>query len=262
MARFCSLYSGSSGNCIYIEGDDGGVLIDAGVSMRRISTGLQMIGASMADVRAIFITHEHSDHIKALPMLFKKYDLPIFATPGTVRGACAAMDVLDPARFEILETGCCAEVAGMAVSTFATSHDSLESVGYRVLLQNGESAAVATDLGFVDEPVLQGVQGCKMVMLESNHDIAMLQNGRYPFYLKRRILSAMGHLSNRDCAAVLPSLADAGMRHVVLAHLSTDNNSPELALETSVEALCAAGMQDVVSVEAAPRCGPGRVYTL
>lgn len=262
MARFCSLYSGSSGNCIYIEGEAGGILIDAGVSMRRICTGLQMVGADIADVRAVFVTHEHSDHIKALPMLFKKHDIPVFATPGTIKGACAAVEVLEPSCFEVLETGCCAEVAGMAVSSFATSHDSLESVGYRIHLQNGESAAVATDLGFVDETVLRGVQDCKVVMLESNHDIDMLQNGRYPYYLKRRILSAMGHLSNRDCAAVLPELAETGMRHVVLAHLSADNNSPELAVNASVRALCAAGMQKDVSVEAAPRSEPGHVYTL
>lgn len=262
MARFCSLYSGSSGNCIYIEGDAGGILIDAGVSMRRICTGLQAVDADISDVRAVFVTHEHSDHIKALPMFFKKYDIPVFATPGTIRGACAAVEVLEPSRFEVMETGCCVEVSGMAVSSFATSHDSLESVGYRIHLQNGESAAVATDLGFVDETVLRGVQGCKVVMLESNHDLEMLKNGRYPYYLKRRILSAMGHLSNRDCAAVLPALAEAGMQHVVLAHLSTDNNLPALAVEASVKALCAAGVQESVSVEAAPRSAPGRVYAL
>lgn len=262
MARFCSLYSGSSGNCIYVEDGDDGVLIDAGVSMRRICAGLQAVGSDITRVRAVFLTHEHSDHIKALPMLFKKYEIPVFATPGTVRGACAAVEGLVPARFEQMETGCCAEVGGMAISSFATSHDSLESVGYRISFAGGENAAVATDLGFVDEPVMHGVQGCKMVMLESNHDIDMLRNGRYPYYLKRRILSAMGHLSNRDCAAVLPALAGTGMRHVVLAHLSADNNLPALALETATEALCAAGLQDMVSVETAPRSGPGHVYTL
>ncbi len=262
MARFCSLYSGSSGNCTYVESESGGILIDAGVSLRRIEQGLKSVGSDITRVCAVFLTHEHSDHIRALPQLFKKYQMPVFATPGTVEGACAALgDAVKLSDFTMLETGRQAKAAGMTVSSFATSHDSRESVGYRIRLPDGENAAVATDLGFVDDAVLQGVRGCRMVMIESNHDTAMLQNGRYPVYLKRRILSAMGHLSNRDCAAVLPELAGSGTRHVVLAHLSKDNNSPELAVEAATKALCAAGAQDV-SVEAAPRGGPGHVYAL
>lgn len=260
MVRFCSLYSGSSGNCAYAAHEGGGVLIDAGVSLRSIGKGLRSVGADLPQVRAVFLTHEHSDHIRALPMVFKKLSVPVYATPGTIRGVCAALPALAPEQFTVLETGCTAEAAGMAVTSFATSHDSLESVGYRISPPDGGDIAVATDLGFVDEGVLRGLQGCEVVMLESNHDIELLRNGSYPAYLKRRILSASGHLSNRDCAAVLPALAASGTRHVVLAHLSSENNAPALAVEAAQRALqeaCAS-----VSVEAAPRCEPGRVYCL
>ena len=261
MVTFCSLYSGSSGNCALVTGEAGALLIDAGVSLRAVRTGLHAVGLDLSQIRAVFLTHEHSDHIRALPQLFKHTEIPVYATPGTVRGACAALG-LEPARFTLMETGAAVRAAGMEIISFATSHDSLESVGFRIQLPQGGAVAVATDLGFVDEAVLAGLRGCETVMLESNHDIDMLRTGPYPPYLKRRVLSAGGHLSNRDCAAVLPRLAETGTRHVLLAHLSAQNNRPALAEQTARRALeeACAGLQ--VSVEAAPRGEPSRLYRL
>lgn len=262
MVTFCSLYSGSSGNCALAADGTRGLLIDAGVSLRAIRTGLRAVGLDLPQICAVFLTHEHSDHIRALPMLFKHTDIPVYATPGTVRGTCAALPGLPASRFTVMETGTAVEAAGMAVASFATSHDSMESVGFRIQPADGGAIAVATDLGFVDEAVLHGLSGCEMVMLESNHDIDMLRMGPYPPFLKRRVLSAGGHLSNRDCAAVLPRLAETGMRHVVLAHLSVQNNRPALAEQTARRALDETCADRQVSVEAAPRGEHSRVYSL
>ena len=263
MAVFCSLFSGSSGNSVYIQSGGDGILIDAGVSLRAITKALEAIGAGMERVRAVFVTHEHSDHIRGLPVLAGHYDVPVYASPGTVAGI-AAETGLSADRLTPLTTGCCAEVGqGLCVSSFPTSHDSRESVGFRIHLDGGD-VAVATDLGLVDDSVWEGIRECRLVMLESNHDVGMLCNGRYPYFLKRRILSRTGHLSNDDCAAVLPELAQEGTAHFVLAHLSRDNNFPELAVETSVAQMKLHHLtadQDY-TIEAAPRTGPGRVYRL
>lgn len=263
MAIFCSLFSGSSGNSVYMESGGDGILIDAGVSLRSIRTALADIGADIGRVRAVFVTHEHSDHVRGLPVLAAHYDIPVYASPGTVEGI-AAETKLPAERLTSLTTGCCVEVGdALCVSSFPTSHDSRESVGFRIHAE-GMDIAVATDLGFVDEPAWLGIRACRLVMLESNHDVGMLSNGRYPYFLKRRILSPTGHLSNDACAAVLPELAQGGTEHFVLAHLSRDNNFPELAVETSVSQMKLhhlAAERDY-TIEAAPRSGPGRVYRL
>lgn len=263
MAVFCSLFSGSSGNSVYIESGGDGVLIDAGVSLKSIRTALAAVGAGIERVRAVFITHEHSDHIRGLPVLAAHYDIPVYASPGTVQGI-AAETKLPAERMTALTTGCCAEVGeSLCVSSFVTSHDSRESVGFHIHA-GAADVAVVTDLGFVTEPVWQGIQNCRLVMLESNHDVGMLCNGRYPYFLKKRILSRTGHLSNDDCAAVLPELVQGGAEHFVLAHLSRDNNFPELALETSVSQMKMHQLEADrdYTIEAAPRSGPGRVYSL
>ena len=261
MATFCSLSSGSSGNCIYIENGGTSILIDAGISLRAISKALAGIGADIRNVRAVFVTHEHSDHIRGLPVLTSRYDIPIYASPGTVAGIITETDI-SPERLRELTTGCCEEVGGLCVSSFGTSHDSRESVGYRIHTSGGYDLAVATDLGYVDESVMDGLYACRLVMLESNHDVGMLRNGRYPYFLKRRILSDRGHLSNDECAAVLPELVRGGAEHFVLAHLSRDNNIPELAVETSVSQLTVSHFRrdSDYTIEAAPRSQPGRVY--
>ena len=261
MATFCSLFSGSSGNCIYIESGGTAVLIDAGASLRSISKALSAIGTDIRNVHAVFVTHEHSDHIRGLPVLAAHYDVPIYASPGTVAGIITDTDIR-PERLIELTTGCCEEVGGLCVSSFETSHDSRESVGYRIHTSDGCDLAVATDLGYVDDLVMDGLSACRLVMLESNHDVGMLRNGRYPYFLKRRILSDRGHLSNDDCAAVLPELVRCGAEHFVLAHLSRDNNIPELAVETSVSQLSVSRFRrdSDYTIEAAPRSGPGQVY--
>lgn len=264
MTRFCALYSGSSGNCAYIESGGRGVLIDAGVSLKAIRQALENVGGDMARLSAVFITHEHSDHIRGLAVLASRYDVPIYANRGTTEGILAAAPRLTRDRISLLETGCCAEAGDMCVESFPTSHDSNESVGYHIVTSDGHSLTVATDLGCVGEAVMRAALGSELVMLESNHDIGMLETGSYPYFLKRRILSDRGHLSNNTCAQTLTQLAGSGTTHFVLAHLSRDNNLPELAEETAKCALSALGAERGrdYTLEAAPRGGPGRIYEL
>lgn len=262
MAKFCAMFSGSSGNCVYIESQGCGILIDAGVSTRSICKALESIGSRIEKVAAIFITHEHSDHIKGLKTMLSKYEIPVFANEGTIKGILETLP-LEHDGFTLLKTGDHVEVAGMGISSFCTSHDSRESVGYRIHTPDGRRIAVATDLGFVSDTVMAGISNCDVVMIESNHDVGMLQNGRYPYYLKRRIMSNTGHLSNDDCSRILPQLCSEGTRHFVLAHLSRDNNFPELALQTAVTAMKTSGIsENNYQIEVAPRSGPEHVLTI
>ena len=263
MAKFCSLFSGSSGNCTFIESGGTGVLIDAGVSAKAIGKALEDIGSGFEKIAAVFVTHEHSDHIKGLPLLANRLKIPIFANAGTIEGILHECKTICESSLFELPTGASVDIANMNICSFETSHDSRESVGYRIHTSDGRRIAVATDLGFISDTVLFGITHCELIMIESNHDIDMLKNGSYPYFLKQRILSQRGHLSNDDCAATLIKLMEGGTKHFVLAHLSKDNNLPELALSTAMGVLHSSGLQQGsdYTIEAAPRFGPGKLYS-
>lgn len=236
MARFCSLFSSSSGNCTYIGSADGGVLIDAGVSARQLTMKLDCIGVSPADIGAIFVTHEHSDHVKGLRVFAAKNNIPVYATEGTL----AAMEKAGVAdgSFKasvVPENGI--ECAGQYIVPFATSHDSAQSCGYTVTTSDDRKIAVATDTGIITDTIKNAADGCDLILAESNHDIGMLRNGSYPYMLKRRILSDVGHLSNLACSQFVTELVKNGTTRIVLGHLSRENNIPELAFQTSKSAL-------------------------
>ena len=243
MARFCPLFSSSSGNCTYIGGAGGAVLIDAGRSARQIVLALEDMGTDISQIQAVFVTHEHSDHVKGLRVLASKYNLKVYTSKGTL-DALEQMNILNNKFLaEIIpEDGI--EIAGMEIHSFRTSHDCNESVGYVIHMADDRKIAIATDLGYMSDEVMDAVSGCDLVMIESNHDVRMLENGPYPYYLKRRILSNKGHLSNDSCANVLPELVKSGTTRFVLAHLSQHNNYPELAYQTSMSALSAAGAKE------------------
>lgn len=238
MARFCPLFSGSSGNCLYIGTPDGGILIDAGVSARRIERALQERDIDPRRIHAVFVTHEHTDHTAGLRVLQKRYGMPIFASDGTRAGLYATGALTDD--------DCCfpvtqAEFDDFCVTAFPTSHDCRESTGFRVELRDGRTVGIATDLGEMTDAVRQGLVGCDLIHIESNHDIRMLENGPYPYVLKRRILSSVGHLSNEACAVELPALVRQGTTRIFLGHLSRENNLPPLAGATSAAVLTAQG---------------------
>ncbi len=241
MLRYCSLFSGSSGNSTYIGTGDGGLLIDVGVSARRITTALRERDIDPATIRAVLVTHEHSDHVSGLRVLCKQYGWPVIASEGTLDALAEQGTMSGQERLFMLPTGQKLAVAGMQVQAFDTPHDSRHCYGYRVDTEDGRSLAMTTDLGYMPQSVLDTITGCQFLHIESNHDPDMLRNGSYPYWLIQRIRGQGGHLSNQECAAVLPGLVQAGATRIVLAHLSEHNNTPELAQTCSCQALAGIG---------------------
>ena len=241
MAIFCPLYSGSSGNSTYLDAGESALLIDLGVSCRAAVTALQQLGADFSKLKGILITHEHSDHIKGLRVFLKKYPLPLYASEPVLEYLREHVEL--PAGLPLYEAdpeGFC--VGQMMVRPFATSHDSVGSLGYRISLPDGQELGFATDLGCYTEAVEEGLRGCRTVMLESNYDDGMILVSDYPYYLKRRIESPRGHLDNNECAAKILELVQQGCQKFALCHLSRENNTPDLALGAVRSALVAAGV--------------------
>ena len=231
--RMVSIASGSSGNCIYIGSDKTHILVDAGISNKRIQQGLNDIGLKGGDVDGILITHEHSDHIKGLGVLARKYQVPIYATRETLDELRSKSSLGDYDR-ELLHPVCPDVdfvVGDLTVKPFSIDHDAANPVAYRV--QCGErSVAVATDMGHYDQYIIDHLRDLDALLLESNHDVRMLESGPYPYYLKRRILGDHGHLSNENAGRLLNCILHDRMKKILLGHLSKENNYAELAYET------------------------------
>ena len=228
--KFCTLASGSSGNCTVVFHGNTYILIDAGISARRIAFSLRQLGIAPSALTAVFITHEHSDHIQALKTAAGLWQVPIFAAAGECAGILAQMPETAP-YLNAFSPGDTLEMGELTLRSFRTPHDTPESVGY-VICGGGRKLAFATDMGYLTNTVVQAVSGADAAIVESNHDVAMLKTGRYPAYLKRRILGPGGHLSNDDCGVLAAVLADHGAKTIMLAHLSHDNNTPETAFAT------------------------------
>jgi phosphoribosyl 1,2-cyclic phosphodiesterase len=237
MLRFCPLFSSSSGNSVYIGDRDGGVLIDVGRSAKQTDLMLNKIGVDISSVKGIFITHEHTDHVNGLSVFAAKHNIPVYASAGTIL-ALKNKGVLTSKHVDIALNTQDISIAGLNIKPFETSHDCADGRGYVITGCDGVTkAAIATDTGFVSPELLNSITGCKLVYIESNHDVAMLRSGPYPYTLQKRILSNIGHLSNDACADALCALVNKGTTHFVLAHLSRENNTPHLAYDTSVTAL-------------------------
>lgn len=254
MIRFITLFSGSSGNCTLISGNDTNILIDAGVSCARICTALSQIGINPGMLDAILVTHEHSDHISGVRVLSKKFNIPVYATEKTIE----AMNLYDvySHNIRVIEAAKAFEIREFEIFPFSIPHDAADPVGYSVLAEN-KRYTVATDLGHISERLLKCLYRSDTVLLESNHDIQMLKNGRYSYPLKKRILSDLGHLSNDNAAWAATQLAMWGTCKIILGHLSGENNTPHLAYEAAYGMLEKNGAQiggDVV-LKVAPRNG-------
>ncbi len=241
MAKFCPLYSGSSGNCTYISTATGGILVDAGVSASKIEKGLADISVEPSSLKAIFLTHEHTDHVSGVRVFATRYSLPVYLTQGTLEGIKNRGFFSDKVDYRVIDGE--VEIDGVVVTPFDTCHDVEGSCGY-VVKNSLCKMAVCTDLGEVTDCVKDAISGCDLVMLESNHDREMLQNGVYTYQLKRRILGGSGHLSNNACAQEVVRLCKCGTTRFVLAHLSKENNTEALAKQESISALMGAGFKE------------------
>ena len=227
MARIYPICSSSDGNSTFIGTRGHGILVDAGCSFRALKNALSLIDTDFDGIEAVFITHEHTDHIKALEQLFKHTSLPVFASGGTINALKCSGKIPENAPLYDIKDGY--KSAAFEVSAFLTSHDSAESVGFTVRFGK-DSFGICTDTGFVTEQAEKALLGVRTVLIESNYDEEMLRkNLNYPPDLKRRISGNQGHLSNSGCAEFALRLLKSGTRHFVLGHLSRENNTPATA---------------------------------
>jgi phosphoribosyl 1,2-cyclic phosphodiesterase len=259
--RLCSLSSGSSGNCIFVGNDSSGVLVDCGVSGKEILKNLNSIGVCTSTIKAVVVTHEHSDHIKSVGIISRKLGIPIYANINTWNNMSAFIGEIKAENIRYFSVGEELEIGGIDIKTFSIPHDAADPVGF-CFFEGNKKVSIATDLGYFSDTVRENISGSEMVMLESNHDIEMLKVGRYPYFLKRRILSEHGHLSNEAAGHAVYELLQTGVKEVLLGHLSKENNFPELAYETVKGILEEEKVKvnEDIKLDLAPRSSVSRCY--
>lgn len=233
MLEMCSIASGSSGNCICVGSDSCHILVDAGISGKKIEKGLEAIGLKASEIEGILITHEHIDHVAGLGVMARRYGFPLYATSGTIAAIRQIKSVgkIDEALFHPVHAQEKFTIGDLSIKPIAISHDAAEPVAYKMEC-GGRRAAVATDMGTYDEVIVEELSGMHLLLLEANHDVNMLQAGPYPYPLKRRILGDRGHLSNERSGELLGKLLHDDFGAVMLGHLSKENNYEALAYQT------------------------------
>ncbi|MCX7749861.1 MAG: MBL fold metallo-hydrolase [Clostridia bacterium] len=236
MIKFCSLYSGSSGNSIFLSDGNTKVLIDAGLSGKKIIEALCTIGENPVELSAILISHEHSDHIRGAGILSRKFDIPIYANEATWSAMEKWIGPVNVKNKIYFETGMEFVIGDIGIKAFSIPHDASEPVGFNFFMHN-KKITTATDIGHITKPLLENLIDSHILLLESNHDVEMLKVGPYPWMLKKRIMGDWGHLSNETAAKVVAYLAEKGTKRFVLGHLSRENNFPELAYQTALNIL-------------------------
>jgi phosphoribosyl 1,2-cyclic phosphodiesterase len=225
--KISALASGSSGNCFYVKEGDSAILIDAGISCRQILERLAILRQNPEDIRAIFVTHEHSDHTRGVDVLARNFEIPVYATSGTINNSFLCSDDNLINRIKNDET---LRVGRMEIEAFSKSHDAADPISLRV--RNGKTVSVITDIGYASKEVCESVSDSDFLVIESNHDINMLENGPYPYFLKKRIMGDRGHLSNLNSGLCVLEHGTRKLKNVMLAHLSEINNTQNLALST------------------------------
>lgn len=261
MARVFTLSSGSSGNSAYVGDAQSGILVDIGISFLKMKTSLEEAGMSIDCVEALLITHEHSDHIKGLSTFCKKTDIPVYASQKTSEYLLEHIPECEK-NLHIIETDKTYKLNRTSFSAFSVYHDAQDALGYRITTADNREVVYCTDIGHMDEKVLSHIQRADLNIIEANYDENMLMcNSAYPFLLKRRISGECGHLSNEQCAQTVTELYRRGCRRFLLAHLSEQNNLPEVALETVKLALLQMKLKEGIDfeLEVAPRFDMSRM---
>ncbi len=231
--KLCSISSGSSGNCIYVGSDTSHILIDVGISGKRASAGLDLISVDPKELTAILVTHEHSDHISGVGVMARRYRCPVYGTRKTLGAMLESRSIGKIAEEQLfyIEAGSSFEIGDITVTATPSRHDAVDPVFYTFVSGN-RKISVATDLGTYNDDIKTALSGSNALFIEANHDIRMLEAGPYPYFLKQRILSDIGHLSNENSGRLICELAHEGLQDVILGHLSHENNMPDVALES------------------------------
>ena len=241
--RLCILGSGSTGNCTFVASETTAILIDAGLSAKEIGIRLAKISASLASLRGICVSHEHSDHIGGLKTLHTRHAIPIYANEGTIQGMKNTKDLAE-IPFQKFHTGSAFAIGDLAIEPFSVPHDAMEPVGF-VIASGGQSVGVVTDIGMPTALVRERLKNCSAIVVESNHDEEMLRNSNRPWQLKQRISGRQGHLSNARAAQMLAEIAGPQLRRIFLAHLSAECNRQDIAWRTTRDALARAGQTHI-----------------
>lgn len=259
MLNFCSLYSGSSGNCLYVESENTKLLIDAGVSLKKIENGLESINVDISSLDGVLVTHEHSDHVQSLGNLSKKFNLSVFANSQTFDAMPKQKDKIDSKniiKFTENEKFC---INDIEIIPFSIPHDASNPCGFTFSCGN-DKMSIATDIGHMTNNILKELEGSKFILLESNYDTEVLKCSKYPFPLKKRIAGPSGHLSNEMAGKVINYLINNNLQTAMLGHLSKESNFPELAYQTVVDEILSAGTDiNKISLSVASRDTVGKL---
>ena len=259
MLNFCSLYSGSSGNCLLVESENTRLLIDAGVSLKKIEEGLETLNIPSSSIDAILVTHEHSDHIKSLGNLSKKYNLPVYANIETLDSMPVQTDKINTQNINKIKINDHFFIKDIDINSFSIPHDAANPCGF-TLSSGNKKIAIATDIGHMTKDILKHLEGSNFILLEANYEPEVLRASRYPFSLKRRISGPNGHLSNEDAGKTINYLLHDNLNSAMLGHLSKESNLPELAYQTVVDEVLSNGTNiDTLNLSVASREKPGNL---
>lgn len=262
MFNFCSLYSGSSGNSLFVQSETTNILIDAGESARKIENALSSINVAAKNLDAILITHEHIDHVKSLGTLAKKYNIPVYATKETWNAMPNQAEKIDSSLQKIYTPSEKFQIGDLIINPFPISHDAANPCGFSIS-NNTKQISIATDLGYVSNDVFKALEESSFILLESNYDPEILKFSRYPYPLKKRISGEYGHLSNSDAAKLVVQLAKKNLKTVMLGHLSKENNFPELAYKTVADELINAKIDSSsINLSVASRNTPSKIIEI
>lgn len=262
MFKFCSLYSGSSGNSLFIESDNVKLLIDSGVSAKKVEEGLNSINVDINDIDAILVTHEHSDHIQSLGTISKKFNIPVYANRETWDAMPNQRNKIDSNNIKYYNANEDFEIGNLKIYPFSIPHDAVNPCGFNFFYDN-KKLSIATDLGHITNKIIDSLEGSSFLMLEANYDPDVLKCSRYPYLLKERIAGPNGHLSNNLAGKTIAHLVNCGLNNAVLGHLSKENNFPELALHTVYEELAINNLSaDSVGLTVASREHPSDVFEI
>ncbi|WP_029451676.1 MBL fold metallo-hydrolase [Clostridium algidicarnis] len=253
---FCSLYSGSSGNSIFVSSEKSKILIDAGLPGKSIDAALKEIDESPTELDAIFVTHEHLDHVKGIGVMSRKYDIPIYANKDTWEGMAKTVGKIKDYNIKVIDSSV-TNIKDMDIINYPIPHDAASPLGYSIY-SLGKKVSITTDFGYLTADIKRNIEDSDVILLESNHDVEMLKFGPYPYSLKRRILSDIGHLSNDDCGTAIVDMMNDKYKRIILGHLSNTNNYPELAYETVISVLRENNIElkKDIAVQMASRKGP------
>lgn len=262
MFQFCSLYSGSSGNSLFVETPNAKVLIDAGVSAKKIESALNGMNVSFSDIDAILVTHEHSDHISGLSTISKKFNIPIYANRETWNSMPEIENKVQQENKNYFNLNEKFDIGDLKVLPFQIPHDAANPCGFNLFYKNSK-ISIATDLGHMDGKLIKYLEDSKFILLEANYDPNILKCSRYPYMLKQRIAGPKGHLSNEIAGKTVSYLIKSGLESVMLGHLSKENNFPELAYQTVINELCYGNFdENKLSMSVASRIAPSNVIEI